>query len=58
MIVADVNLIVYFLIGGLFTEEAKGVFDRDPNWVAPTIWHSELLNVLSTSGATGSDYHK
>jgi predicted nucleic acid-binding protein len=49
MIVADVNLLVYYLVNGPFTAAAQRVFDRDPKWVAPDIWKSELLNVLATS---------
>jgi predicted nucleic acid-binding protein len=49
MIVADTNLIAYLLIAGPFSESAQAVFDRDGKWLAPTIWHHELLNVLATS---------
>ncbi|MBV8780697.1 MAG: type II toxin-antitoxin system VapC family toxin [Phycisphaerae bacterium] len=49
MIVADVNLIAYLLIDGPFTAAAQQAWDRDSDWIAPTVWHSELLNVLATS---------
>ncbi len=46
MIVADTNLIAYFLIHGADTEAAKQVYDADPVWIAPPQWRSEFLNVL------------
>lgn len=49
MRVADTNLIAYMLIDGPFTDSANRVHLRDPRWIAPVIWHSELLNVLATS---------
>jgi predicted nucleic acid-binding protein len=49
MIVADVNLLIYYLVAGPFSDAAQRVFDRDSKWLAPAIWKSELLNVLATS---------
>jgi len=48
MIVADTNLIAYFFIPGQFSEKAKAVFLKDPDWAAPLIWKSEFRNVLAT----------
>jgi predicted nucleic acid-binding protein len=49
LIVADTNLIAYFLIEGGFTPEARAVYQKDPEWVAPPLWRSEFRNVLILS---------
>jgi len=49
LIVADTNLIAYLLIEGTQTTSAKAVWEKDPQWMLPTIWRSEFLNVLTTS---------
>jgi len=48
MIVADTNLIAYFFIPGQHTADAKSVFAKDPDWVAPLLWKSGFRNVLAT----------
>jgi predicted nucleic acid-binding protein len=48
MIVADTNLIAYFLIPGEHTTEARRVFLKDPDWVAPLLWKSEFRDVVAT----------
>ncbi len=49
MIVADTNLIAYLLVDGPFTKEARAVFEKDPDWAAPSFWRSEFRNVLVLS---------
>jgi predicted nucleic acid-binding protein len=46
MIVADTNLIAYFLVPSPFTAQATDVFVKDPEWAAPLLWRSEFRNVL------------
>jgi predicted nucleic acid-binding protein len=49
LIVADTNLIAYFLIKSGFTPDAHAVYQKDPDWIAPALWRSELRNVLIQS---------
>jgi predicted nucleic acid-binding protein len=49
VIVADTNLIAYLLVDGPFTKEARAVYEKDPDWVAPSFWWSEFRNVLVMS---------
>lgn len=48
MIVVDTNLVAYLLINGEHTDDAKSAFRADPEWIAPSSWRVEFLNVLST----------
>ena len=49
MIVADTNVIAYFLIKSHYTPDARAVYQKDPEWIAPVLWRSELRNVLIQS---------
>ncbi len=48
MIVVDTNLVLYLLIPGEHTEAARITFQKEPEWVAPSFWRIEFLNVLAT----------
>ena len=47
MIVADVNLLAYLLLGGPETELAQQVLEKDGTWAAPILWRSEFHNILA-----------
>lgn len=53
MIVADTNLVVYFVVKGDFTGAAERVRSLDRDWVVPSLFRHELLNVLTTHVRTG-----
>jgi predicted nucleic acid-binding protein len=48
MIVVDVNLVVYLVLGGPERALAQRVLERDSVWAAPLLWRSEFRNVLAT----------
>jgi predicted nucleic acid-binding protein len=47
VIVADTNLIIYLLVAGQHSGEADAVYNKDPHWIAPLLWRSEVRNVLA-----------
>jgi predicted nucleic acid-binding protein len=48
MIVADTNLIAYLLIPGDQTNLVQQFYLVEPEWLAPLLWRSELINVVTT----------
>ncbi len=46
MIVADANLLIYFVCDTPRTELARRVHALDPDWIAPWLWEAEVLNGL------------
>ena len=47
MIVVDTNMLVYATMPGPAHANVLAALRRDPEWVAPALWRSELRNVLA-----------
>ncbi len=47
MIVVDTNVLAYLYLPTEFTVLAERLLEREPDWVAPVLWRSELRNVLT-----------
>ena len=47
MIVVDSNVICYLLLKNGKTSLADSALEKDPIWVCPLLWRSEIRNVLS-----------
>lgn len=47
MIVVDTNIITYLYLPTEYSELAERLLAHDADWVAPTLWRSELRNVLA-----------
>lgn len=47
MIVVDTNVIAYFYLPTEYTPLAEKLMVQAPVWAAPTLWRSELRNVLA-----------
>ncbi len=48
MIVADTNIIAYWLIEGEYTRLARQLYDYEPVWVVPALCRHELANVIAS----------
>ncbi len=46
MIVADTTLITHFFLNTELSSVAYKVFEKDPNWITPSLWQAEFANVL------------
>jgi predicted nucleic acid-binding protein len=49
MIVVDANVLAYAVLPGERTEAALQALEKDAEWVAPSLWRSEVRNVLATT---------
>lgn len=47
MIVVDTNVIQYCWVNGQHTAAAQAVREKDPDWHVPSLWRSEMRNVLT-----------
>jgi len=54
VIVADANLLVYYMLDGEFTQQAEAVRKADPRWIAPRIVRLEFLQILGKYMARGA----
>lgn len=48
MIVADTNILAYFLIEGERTATAQALWQADSRWRLPALWRHEFVNILAT----------
>lgn len=47
MIVVDTNILAYLYLPSEFSQQAEQLLEREPHWIAPLLWRSELRNVLA-----------
>ncbi len=47
MIVVDSNIIAYLYLPSELSSQAEELLAKEPEWVAPVLWRSELRNVLA-----------
>lgn len=47
MIVVDTNILAYLYLSSEFSQQAEQLLEREPHWIAPLLWRSELRNVLA-----------
>lgn len=47
MIVVDTNVIAYLYLSSAHTAAAEKTLLRDPAWAAPSLWRSQMRNILA-----------
>lgn len=47
MIVVDSNIVAYLYLPSELSAQAEQLLAKEPDWAAPTLWRSELRNVLA-----------
>jgi predicted nucleic acid-binding protein len=47
VIVVDTNVITYLILQREKTDQAQSLYRKDSDWVMPTLWRHEYLNVLA-----------
>jgi predicted nucleic acid-binding protein len=47
MIAVDSNIVACLYLPGEFTAEAERLLEKEPEWVAPLLWRSELRSILA-----------
>ncbi|MCG8614126.1 MAG: type II toxin-antitoxin system VapC family toxin [Pseudomonadales bacterium] len=47
MIVADTNTIAYLYLPSDYSDYVEALLLKDPDWIAPVLWRSELRNILA-----------
>jgi len=47
VIVVDSNILAYLYLPSELSEQAEQLLAKEPQWVAPILWRSELRNVLA-----------
>jgi len=47
MIVVDTNIVAYLYLPTSYSEQAERLLLKEPQWIAPVLWRSELRNVLA-----------
>ncbi len=53
MIVVDTNVVAYLYLPGDRTAATEALRLREPEWAAPTLWRSEMRNLLATQVRAG-----
>ena len=46
MIVVDASVLAHFILPSAHTADVQAVYERDPVWMAPVLWQSEMRSVL------------